>query len=78
MTKLLAHKDDCAIVVNGPTSTHGYQALDGKGGIKEVQVPVPTACSCKAILVQVNLVVPDVNMRLATLATPSGCSCSHE
>ena len=71
---IIAHKDDCAIVVNGPTWTHRNQASDGKGGIKEVQVLMPTVCSCKAILVQVDLVVPDENRREATLDHPGGCS----
>ena len=74
---ILAHKDDCAIVINGPTSYQTLMGSDGKGGSTEFHVPSSRACTCGGVLVQVDLVVPDdKDLRLATLASSSGgCSC---
>ena len=55
---MLAHKDDCAIVVKGPTEESGpFSVADGRGGWNEIVRAYPTACSCGGVLVQVDLMV---------------------
>ena len=74
---MLAHKDNCLIVLRGPTEEgEAVQVLDGLGGWKELERVYPTKCSCGGVLVQVDLMVPDDQSQPATIVSSTGgCKC---
>lgn len=77
---MMAHKDDCAIVLRGPTEeVVSVGVADGKGGFNDLVRVYPTACSCGGILVDVThkVYVPS-DQSPATSAFLESPSCSHE
>ena len=76
---MLAHKDDCSIVVNGPTEeSPAFSASDGKGGSQEIVHTYARVCTCGGTMVDVTdkVYVPWDKSQPAALVTSSGaCSC---
>lgn len=53
MEYLIAHKDDCAIIVNGPTTKTTHFDMNTRlGGPPLPKVTVPTLCTCGGVRVR--------------------------
>ena len=72
---IMSHRDDCAIVIEGPTQEGPrYKVADGRGGQREVMGKHTTVCSCDAVLIEVEVEMSSKKTRVATMVPPSGGS----